>query len=229
VLDEMRRAGVRTGLLLALPTEVAERILAGAIRISVPAGATVQSPEEHPRIVVVLSGLLRVFLRSVDGRQVTVRYARAGDVTGLSLVVGGPPPTSIQAMTSASVASVSVEALRSMLATEPAVARACLEELSRQLHLALDDLSEQAFLTVRQRIARHLLDLGERGAGRHLVACVSQQELADAVGSVREVVARSLHRLRDEGLIETARDEIVLLDPAGLSEEISGSGRSPAR
>jgi CRP/FNR family transcriptional regulator len=52
----------------------------------------------------------------------------------------------------------------------------------------------------------------------------SQQELADAVGSVREVVTRTLHGLREEGLIETARDEIVLLDPVRLSEETTGGG-----
>jgi CRP/FNR family transcriptional regulator len=50
----------------------------------------------------------------------------------------------------------------------------------------------------------------------------TQQELADAVGSVREVVTRTLHRLRGEGLIETSRDEIVLLDPVGLSDEARG-------
>jgi CRP-like cAMP-binding protein len=84
VLDELHRRGVRDGFLFALPTETAERIRAGAIRISVPAGAMVQSADEHARVVLVLSGLLRVFLRSVDGRQVTVRYARPGDVAGLS-------------------------------------------------------------------------------------------------------------------------------------------------
>ena len=219
VLDELHRRGVRDGFLFALPAQTTERILADAIRISVPAGAMVQSADEHARVVLVLGGLLRVFLRSVDGRQVTVRYARPGDIAGLSLILGGPAPTSIQAVSSATVAALSVDTLRSLLASDPVVARACLEELTRQLHLALDDLSEQAFLTVRQRLARHLLDLATTRSGRHLVARVSQQELADAVGSVREVVTRSLHRLREEGLIETDRDEIVLLDPVGLGEE----------
>jgi CRP/FNR family transcriptional regulator len=48
----------------------------------------------------------------------------------------------------------------------------------------------------------------------------SQQELADAIGSVREVVTRNLHQLHVEGLIDTSRDEVVLLDPERLTEEV---------
>lgn len=207
------------GFVSSLPKEAAERLLAGAITISVPAGALIGGDEESPRVIVVVHGLLRIFLRSADGRQVTVRYARSGDVAGLTLVLGGPGPTSIQAMTSSSVAALRVDDLRALLASDPAVARACAEELTRQLHRALDDLSEQAFLSVRQRVVHHLLALASVGAGSHPVVRVGQQELADAVGSVREVVTRALHRLREDGLIETARDEIVLLDPIGLSLE----------
>ncbi len=177
--------------------------------------------EETPRVLVVIDGLLRVFLRSVDGRQVTVRYVRTGDVAGLALVLGGPGPTSVQAMTSASVAALPIDLLRTMLASDPRVARACAEELTRQLYLAFDDLSEQAFLSVRRRIIRHLLDLATGEGGPHLVVRATQQELADAVGSVREVVTRTLRGLRSEGKLATSRDEIVLLDPIALSEEVS--------
>jgi len=41
------------------------------------------------------------------------------------------------------------------------------------------------------------------------------------VGTVREVVTRTLRGLRTEGKLETARDEIVLLDPIALGEELS--------
>ena len=234
VLEELVRSGSRGGFLSDLPEDVAERLLAGAIRISVPAGALIYRDGESPRVIVVVNGLLRVFLRSADGRQVTVRYVRDGDVAGLLLVLGGPGPTSIQAMTSASVAALQVDTLRSLLASDPRVARVCAGELTRQLYKALEDLSEQAFLPVRERLVHHLLDLASTGDDRHLLVRASQQELADAIGSVREVVTRTLHRLRDEGLIETSRDGIVLLDPLRLSEEIGAphqkeDGRLAAR
>ncbi len=212
---------VRDGFLADLPEDVAEGLSSEAIRISVPAGALVYREGESPRVFVVIRGLLRVFLRSADGRQVTVRYARDGDVAGLLFVLGGPGPTSIQAMTSASVAALQVDTLRSLVASDPRVARVCAEELTRQLYKALEDLAEQAFLPVRQRLVHHLLDLASPDSGRRLLVHANQQELADAIGSVREVVTRTLHHLRDEGLIETSRDEIVLLDPVRLSEELA--------
>jgi len=224
-LDELALAGLEGGFLFALPRVAAERLLAEAIRINVPAGALVYRDEESPRLLVVVKGLLRVFLTSADGRQVTVRYARSGDVAGLALVVGGPAPMSIQAMTSALVVALRVESLRALLATDPDVARACAEELTRQLYRALDDISEQAFLTVRQRLVHQLLLLAQAGPDRHLVVHASQQELADAIGSVREVVTRNLHQLHEEGLIDTSRDEIVILEPERVAEEAGARDR----
>jgi len=224
VLDELVQDGLQDGFLFTLPAGAAERLLADGIRISVPAGALIYRDDERPRVIVVVSGVLRVFLSSADGRQVTVRYARSGDVAGLALVIAGPAPMSIQAVTGSSVIALPVETLRALLASEPGVARACAEELTRQLYRALDDISEQAFLPVRERVIRNLLDLATPRNGRQLVAPVSQQELADAVGSVREVVARTLHQLREEGLIETSRDEVALLDPVKLTEELAALG-----
>lgn len=221
MIDGSVRGEVRGGgFLSGLPQDVAERLVNEAIRISVPAGALVYREGESPRVLVVLSGLLRVFLRSTDGRQLTVRYVRSGDVAGLLFVLGGPGPTSIQAMTPASIAALSVETLRSLLASDPRVARVCAEELTRQLYKALEDLSERAFLPVRQRLVHQLLDLASVGTEHHLLVRASHEELAESIGSVREVVTRTLHGLRDEGLIQTTRDGIVLLDPVRLGEEI---------
>ncbi len=216
--DELALEGLGSGFLFALPREAAEGLLAEAIRINVPAGALIYRDDESPRLIVVIKGLLRVFLSSADGRQVTVRYVRRGDVAGLALVVGGPAPMSIQAMTSSLVVALRVDALRALLATDPGVARACAEELTRQLYRALDDISEQAFLSVRQRLVRQLLLLATAGPGRDLVVHASQQELADAIGSVREVVTRNLHQLHEEGLIDVSRDEVAIRDPLALTE-----------
>lgn len=217
-VEDLALAGFEGGFLLSLPRQAAERLLAEAIWINLPAGALVYRDEGSPRLVVVVTGLLRVFLSSADGRQVTVRYARSGDVAGLVLVIGGPAAESIQAMTSALVVALRVDTLRALLATDPDVARACAEELARQLHRALDDLSEQAFLTVRQRLARQLLLLATGGEGPDLAVHLGQQALADAIGSVREVVTRNLHQLHEEGLLDISRDEIVIRDPRALAD-----------
>ena len=110
--------------------------------IDVPAGGTVYREEERGRVIVVLHGLLRTYLSSPDGRQVTIRYSRKGEVVGLALVVDGPAPVTIQALTSASVVALRIDALRALLEVDPAVARACAEELARQLFRAFEEIGE---------------------------------------------------------------------------------------
>jgi CRP/FNR family transcriptional regulator len=227
-LDDLALEGLGGGFLFALPREAAERLLAEAIRINVPAGSLIYRDDESPSLIVVVKGLLRVFLTSTDGRQVTVRYARSGDVAGLALVIGGPAPMSIQAMTSSLVLALRVDSLRALLATDPGVARACAEELAGQIHRFLADISEQAFLSLRQRLARQLLLLATPGPGHDLVVHVGQQELADAIGSVREVVTRNLHELHEDGLLDISRDEVTIRDPVALAD-VAGEpvGRPP--
>ncbi len=217
-LDDLALEGLEDGFLFALPRDAAERLLAQAIRINVPAGSLIYREDESPSLIVVVKGLLRVFLSSADGRQVTVRYARSGDVAGLALVIGGPAPMSIQAITGALVVALRVDSLRTLLATDPGVARACAEELTRQLYWLLGDISAQAFLTLRQRLARQLLLLARHGPGSDLVVHAGQQELADAIGTVREVVTRNLHELHEEGLIDISRDEVTIRDPVALAD-----------
>jgi CRP/FNR family transcriptional regulator, cyclic AMP receptor protein len=108
---------------------------------------------------------------------------------------------------------------------DPRVARALLDELSERVLSFIAEIPGSAFATVRERVARHLLDLASEGQrGSQLVAAIGQQDLADAVGSVREVVVRALRELRQAGLLETGRDGIVLLDPERLLREAYTGG-----
>ena len=71
---------------------------------------------------------------------------------------------------------------------------------------------------MRARIARHLLDLAaSTQRGTQLEARISQQELADAVGTVREVVTRTLAAFKAGGLVQTERDRVRITDPQGLA------------
>jgi CRP-like cAMP-binding protein len=64
-------------------------------------------------------------------------------------------------------------------------------------------LAASAFMTVHSRVARDLVERAQvnRPLRRGLHLNVDQQDLADATGSVREVVAAALQRLQDEGVI----------------------------
>jgi DNA-binding IscR family transcriptional regulator len=73
-----------------------------------------------------------------------------------------------------------------------------------------------AFQPVRARIAHHLLALTERRKSN--TQSVHQAELAAAVGSVREVVGRTLGTLREAGLVEVCQAGITAVNEKGLRQ-----------
>src|SRR5262245_20750871 len=211
--------------LAGLPPELVGQLRDDGERSDYPAGTTVYRAESDPRAAMVVRGLLRVYLTSAEGRQVPVQYARPGDVLGIAVLVGGPASTSVQAVEPSSVFRISARALIAAARRDPRVSWAIAEELNRRLYEVLEQTAVNAFGSVRQRVAAHLLDLAsaqQHPRGR-LTARVSQQELADAAGSVREVVARVLRDLRVAGIVATTADSVVILDPARLYAESGGA------
>ena len=65
-------------------------------------------------------------------------------------------------------------------------------------------------------VAGYLLSVATPDPSGTLVAPITQQQLANAIGSVREVVARTLHDLRSDGLVSASRARVSILDRDGL-------------
>jgi len=203
-----------------LPPAALERLLASAVLESVPAGTTTYRAGGEPRPSLIVSGLFRSYFAGPDGRQVTVRYARQGDTLGVVAAHGGPAPLHVQALTDATRLRFETDTLRELASSDAEVAYALLGEITNTVYALWHEIAATAFASVPQRVARHLLEIAAReqeAEGGPLVAHVSQQELADLVGSVREVVARALRDLRDEGIVQVIRGGIVVIDPGLLA------------
>jgi CRP/FNR family transcriptional regulator, cyclic AMP receptor protein len=211
----------------ALPPGRVDPLVATARRATIPAGAVIHwVGEDVPHVDLVVSGVVRAFVTAPDGRAMTVRYARVGALLGImSLYAPGfALPATVQALTDAVVLRFPPHIVRQSADRDVEVAKALLVDQAERALAFLKELPGSAFASVTQRVVRHLLDLAshdlsqpERPTGPHvLVAQVTQSDLADAVGSVREVVVRVLRQLRDDGLIETGRDGIVIIDPERL-------------
>jgi CRP/FNR family transcriptional regulator len=195
-------------------------LTAEARRVPVAAGTTYRHEGEGgAHLELVLSGFIRAFVAAADGRMLTIRYARPGAVIGtVSLFAPGySMPGSVQALVDSEVLALRPDAVQALAARDPAVAGALLVELSERVRSFVNGITGSAFSTVRQRVGRHLLDLAsDRQHDQALVATVTQQQLADAVGSVREVVVRVLRELREEGIVRTGSNAIEILDPERL-------------
>jgi CRP/FNR family transcriptional regulator, cyclic AMP receptor protein len=222
------RAAIEMSHLGSLSSEAIAGLTVDASRLRVPAGSTIhREGDTAAHLEVVVSGLMRVYVTAPDGRTLTVRYCRPGSLIGVVSLFASPfsLPATIQAVTDIEVLAFRPSVVQRAADRDPRVARALLDELSERVLSFIAEIPGSAFATVRERVARHLLDLASEGQrGSQLVAAIGQQDLADAVGSVREVVVRALRELRQAGLLETGRDGIVLLDPERLLREAYTGG-----
>lgn len=219
-MDDRVRAAIAGSFLAGLSEAILDRLLDGSQLETAAAGTTTYVPGREPRPALVVSGLLRTYFAGPDGRQVTVRYARPGDVLGVIAAHGGPAPLHTQAITDTELLRIDRDAMRELARTEPEFAWALIGELTETIHALWMEVAAAAFATVPQRVARHLLEIAAReqeAQGGTLVARVSQQELADLAGSVREVVARALRELRDDRIVRVSRSGIVVLDAGALA------------
>lgn len=207
----------------SLPKDTKAQLVSSAHLLSIPAGSTLhREGDEAAHLELVVSGLLRVYVTALDGRTLTVRYCRRGSILGaISLFAPSfSMPASVQAITDAEILAMAAPWVRQAAEEDVAVARVLIDELSDRVMSFIAEIPGTAFGSVKQRVARHLLDLASATqAGPELIVTISQQELADAVGSVREVVVRALRELREEGSVDTGHDGITLLDPQQLSSE----------
>lgn len=212
-----RSSGVARAL--AAPPEDA---LEGARESVVPAGEVIYRIENAQTqfLGVIVEGLARTYTVSAQGRQATIRYAGEGEVVGLPVVLAPTVlaktmPTAVQALSECHILRLSPQRFRDVATRDANNMWGLFAELARMLTGSSDMLADNMFLPVHARVARHLLDLATREGGR-LVVRASQQDIADAVGSVREVVARAVLRLRDDGLIRRDGALYVIESPIGL-------------
>lgn len=208
-----------------LPARARERLLDVSRTIRVAAGEAIfRSPEPHLGIVLV--GTARSYLVAPGGRQLTVRYVRPGSLIGTwADARQGELMIATRAVTNATVLEFDVETVAALIRTDSEVATVFVEYLGQRLQATYETLAANAFGTIRQRIARHLLELTEEDPeDRRLFAAITQQQLADGIGTAREVVARALGQLRAEGLIRTQQREIEVLNATGLASVV---GRWP--
>ena len=225
-LNDLAREAIEASNLGGLPREVIAELTAGANMRRLVARSTVHhGADDSPHLELVLSGLVRVQVAAPDGRTMTVRYARPGALLGVAtLYARVARPFDIQALSETELLAFDPSLVRAWADRDGRVARALLTETSERVMAFVAEFSGHAFANVRQRIARHLLDLAsDHQRPGELVAPISQQDLADAVGTAREVVVRVLRELREGGAVRTGRGGIYISDPELLSRLGSAS------
>ena len=179
-------------------------------------GRAIVSEIEPQWTGILLSGLARVFLTTESGRQVTLRHARPGSSIGISAILGGGS-VSAQAVTDCDVLSLDVAQVARLARENASLASAIAHEASVRLMENYREIVIREQGSVRQRLARQLLNFaGEVDSSRPLVLPMRHEDVAEAVGSAREVVSRHLARFQSEEILALGRGRIRVVDPVRL-------------
>jgi CRP-like cAMP-binding protein len=238
--SEAVRTAWTSSFLGELPPPAAASLLEEARETTLLASEIFYSGANHNEMVtlaLVVDGLLRTFIQESGGRQVTIRYVGPSAVVGIpAVIVGGPSSRSTafrqwlmvgggsihgEALQDTRILRLVPERFESVAKRDPAVSWALAQHLAREVAQSQQILAADLFLPIKCRVAHHLLDLAVREDG-HLLVRAGHQELANAIGSVREVISRTLLRMQREGLIARRDGALVLLDPRRLHELASG-------
>lgn len=191
-------------------------LLAGSDIVQVPAGQPIYAAGQAPPVVAVLSGRARVYVVAADGQQFTFRYAGGGEVIGLGPLLGGLTTSTAEALTDTAAAIIPLDRVRQLTLEHPVLSWAFAEDMARWTSNVVRTAAEAARLPMTARVARHLLE-ASAPTPRGTAAGVTHQQLADALGSAREVVTRALGALRRAGVVETSPGRVVITDMRRLA------------
>ena len=181
---------------------------------------TANEPAEG--LYVVLSGSVRAFRENVDGREQTIHVESVGGILAeVPVFDDGPYPSTTMAEEDSELLFLAKEDVRRFLLQYPAAALTALAILAKKLRTVASLAEQLALKDVTQRLATLLLQEAQRKApklqdGVSFPLPLSHTQLASRLGSVREVVTRSLQKLVQQDIVATQGHRIVILDLEAL-------------
>ena len=206
-----------------LPSDIRDDLLSDAFVVTIPAGSPIYAAYRAARFVLIHTGRARVQAQSLDGRSATIRYAGPGQVIGLPSTLANQSPVGAEAVSDCEVSFLNVSKVQRLIRTRPEVGELLLREVTSILFEVIELFTENLFGSVLQRVSRHLIDLAEE-TPEGLIVHSDQNSIAEAIGSVREVVARALRTLREEKVVVRKGNGILILDRDRLHEYSHGEG-----
>ena len=171
-------------------------------------------PAEH--LYLMLTGEVVISLASQDGRELIINEMKTGDFFGeLGLITGQPRSADALACKTSELLAIPRQAFLVALESEHQLARRLLRTTAIRLSRTSEIQNSLVFLDAHARLARVLLDLDRLNEERGYIT-ISQEELAQRAGLIRQTVAKTLGLWRRKGWLLTGRGHIMLLNRAAL-------------
>ena len=163
-------------------------------------------------LYIVQEGGLKVSKISLDGREQILQFLGRGEAfNAIGVFTGTPNPATVTALEPSTVWMIPKDKMLDLLETHPPLARMIIRDLAgRVLHLItlVEDLSLRK---VESRFARLLLEEAQNNIiPRQRWA--TQPEIAARLGTVPDVVSRTIRKMTDLGILQVTRSEITILN-----------------
>lgn len=179
---------------------------------------------------VVLSGRVKVFKLSPEGKEQILHLFAAGEPFGeVPVFTGREFPAHAEAMEDSRVLFFPREAFIGLIREDPTLALNMLAVLSRRLHQFTSLVEQLSLKEVPGRLAAYLLYLSQQqGSGERVELDMSKAQLSSLLGTIPETLSRVLGRLHQAGMISSdGPRDIIIVDRRGLEELASGERRLP--
>jgi CRP/FNR family transcriptional regulator len=199
-------------VLARLPDPLVQSVVDALQTMEVPAGTAVFDEHQPCRgFPFVLAGAIRVVKTAANGRELPLYRVVPGEscIISSSCLLGRADYNARGITEGPTTLALLPRALFEQLLAQPAFRDFVFALFAERMADLMQLVEEVAFKKLDQRLAGLLL-----GKGRMVHA--THQQLADELGSVREMVSRLLKGFAEQGLVRLSREQVELLDPAGL-------------
>lgn len=172
---------------------------------------------------IIARGKVRIFKTSINGREQVLAVNGPGEsLAELPVFDGGAFPASAIAVEDAEIAFISRRDFHAFCIEHPEVALKVLSVVGARLRRLVGIIEELSFTTIRHRLISALVKLAQTEGTKTAEGIAfqlpgSHQELANQLGTVRELISRNLMRLQAEGLLDVEARQIVVKDLNRLS------------
>lgn len=160
-------------------------------------------------LFILQLGSAKIFRISPQGRQYIVRILQEGDTFAeVPAFDEGTSPVNVEALETCRSWIIDKNKLHALIMEHPMFAQKVLINFGKMLRGMVRVVSEMAFYQVTHRLARLIDEIHEDKASPHW----TQEQMAARLGTVREVVARSLKEMERSGAIRMEDRRIMIID-----------------
>ncbi|RPJ86900.1 MAG: Crp/Fnr family transcriptional regulator [Acidobacteria bacterium] len=178
-------------------------------------------------LFVVVEGWTRAFRHGADGREQVIHEDGPGSTfPEVAVFDDGPYPSTVVASHNTTLLFLRKDEVKRFCLANPEAALTALRILSRRLRRATGMVERFALLEVSQRVAGYLIQ--QIPAGRARGTCAefelrhTNQDIADRVGTVREVVSRAFASFQRRGWLEKENRIVRIRDIEALKRYAAG-------